>query len=69
MIVVAILTICVAAAICRLPEHDEVAALALANLSAEFVPLAIGAPDAGGIAGRMRRSPEGDDVDAAIGLA
>ena len=36
---------------CRLlPEHDGRAALALADLGADRVPLAIGAPDAAGVA-------------------
>src|SRR5207302_8651478 len=52
-----------------LPEDDGGRAFALAHLGPESLPLAVGSPDAAGVASRLRRNPESKRVDAAIGLA
>ena len=49
-----------------LPEHDGRAALALADLGVEGLPLAIGAPNPVPIAGCLRCDPKRDHVDATI---
>ena len=52
-----------------LVEDDERRLLAFAHLCATVLPLAVGAPEPLGIAAGCGRSPEGDGVDAAIGVA
>lgn len=51
------------------PEDAEAGVLALADLGAERLPLAVGAPDPACIAAAISGRPERDRVDAAIGLA
>src|SRR3546814_2463585 len=52
-----------------LPEDAEAGVLALADLRAERLPLAIGAPDPARIAAAIGSRPERDRIYAAIGLA
>src|SRR3546814_14592969 len=52
-----------------LPEDAEAGVLALADLRAERLPLAIGAPDPARIAAAIGGRPERDSIYAAIGLA
>ena len=52
-----------------LPEDAEAGVLALADLRAERLPLAIGAPDPARIAAAIGGRPERDRIYAAIGLA
>src|SRR4051812_5919505 len=52
-----------------LPEDNRRGALALAHLGAECLPVAIGAPDAGGVTGALRCDPEREPIDTAIGFA
>src|SRR3546814_17862024 len=52
-----------------LPEDAEAGVLALADLRAERLPMAIGAPDPARIAAAISGRPERDRISAAIGLA
>ena len=52
-----------------LPEDTEAGVLTLADLRAERLPLAIGAPDPARIAAAIGGRPERDRIYAAIGLA
>src|SRR3546814_688010 len=52
-----------------LPEDAEAGVLALADLRAERLPLAIGTPDPARIAAAIGGRPERDRIYAAIGLA
>ena len=52
-----------------LPEDDGRGALALAHLGTERLPVAVGAPDAGGVTGTLRGDPEREPVDPPIGFA
>ena len=52
-----------------LPEDAEAGVLALADLRAERLPLAIGAPDPARVAAAIGGRPERDRIYAAIGLA
>ena len=48
-------------------ENDRRSLFAFLHLRAEFAPLFVGSPMARGVAGFLRRDPEHDRVDAAIG--
>ena len=51
------------------PQHDGRAALALADLGVERLPLAIGAPETVVVAGDFGGDPERENIDAAVSLA
>src|SRR3546814_16996316 len=51
-----------------LPEDAEAGVLALADLRADRLPLAIGAPDPARVAAAISRGPKRDRIYAAIGL-
>ena len=53
----------------RLPEHDGRGTLASTHLGADRLPVPIGPPQAGRIAGGLGGHPERDNIDAAVGLA
>src|SRR3546814_1556884 len=53
----------------NLVEHDGRGLLALADLCAERLPLAVGRPETIPEVLRLGAGPEGKDIDPAIGLA